>query len=217
MEFINRELTKWPRLLVAGASVTEDQASEILVRTDSWFLSSNSHDWERTVYAAAGIEITEHGWPAEDSLREFCARMGVLRLSYLTNSQIVSAWVGGAHGWCHWDGRIGCANYNLGKWPTTEEITDDWIAIAAAFPYLDLTAQLVTNEGAGRLVGEWRLQDGEVHYEPFPPEQIRPLDDSLLTSAGIARLMRVDLEPGVTLGRLEEALQLVRGISSGGR
>lgn len=55
------DLTKWPRLLVTGTPVTEEQANEILVRTANlWLLPGNDRDWTATVEPGARIcEPTE--------------------------------------------------------------------------------------------------------------------------------------------------------------
>ncbi|WP_106239822.1 hypothetical protein [Nonomuraea fuscirosea] len=121
------DLTKWPRLLVVGEPVTREQASEILVRTDDWFLSTNDRAWKAAVEGLAA----EYGMPAEPPFsadietkksawagkREWRQRVGVLQLEYLGNARIASPWIGGPKGWCDWDGRIGCGNYNVGKYP----------------------------------------------------------------------------------------------------
>ena len=41
-----RELTKWPRLPVVGKRITEEQANEILIRTNQWFFSTNDKEWQ---------------------------------------------------------------------------------------------------------------------------------------------------------------------------
>lgn len=206
-EIVSRDLTKWPRLLVTGQSVSEDQANEILIRTDSWMLMSNDSGWIRTVCAAAGLTVGPYGWP--EGLDEFRASIGALNLSYLENSRIASSWIGGPHGWCSWSGRIGCSTYNLGKWPSTEAVCDDWEAIAAAFPYLDLTAQLVADEGDGELVGQWTVRAGTAEYEPDPTTVIRPVDE--LESGQILGVLAGGYgERGIDITRLAEALRQVR-------
>ena len=64
-------------------------------------------------------------------------------------------------GWCDWEGNIACRNYNIGKWHTAEEVTEDWLAIAAAFPYLELRAQVITDEGEGEIAAEWAVREGD--------------------------------------------------------
>lgn len=210
------DLTKWPRLLVAGDPVTREQANEILIRTDDWRPAVNDQVWESaTKHLAAeygmpieptggGIEALRASWAA---MRAWRKRMGVLRLQHLGNARIASSWIGGPHGWCDWDGRIGCSTYNVGKWPTVEELTSDWEAIAAAFPYLKLHAQAVTAEGEGEVAATWAVRDGRAALvEPVdlvtPVQQLDEFDM-------IGRIFGSGGERGVTLERLREALAQV--------
>jgi hypothetical protein len=141
--------------------------------------------------------------------------MGVLQLSYLENARIASSWIGGPHGWCDWDGTIGCANYNIGKWPTVEAVTEDWHAIAAAFPYLNLRAQLVPDEGeAESAVVEWQISNGAVStVEELRDPIVRP--GELSAGSLLIRFAAVDGERGVSLHRLREALRQVAGAGCG--
>lgn len=198
------DLTKWPLLLVKGEPVTEQQANEILVRTISpWGLSVNDQDWNRTTGRILGITVDKHGSHDYQSTKAVSERLGVLDLEYLYTSRIASAWIGGPKGWCDWDGRIGCNNYNIGKWPSEESVTDDWATIAAAFPYLVLTAQLVTDEGEGELVAEWRVQCGTVAQRE-PGKQIR-----LMAEPSFAGFFMGGRERGVSPDRLEVAVAQV--------
>lgn len=210
--------TKWPRLLVVGQPVTEHQANEILIRTNQWWwLSCNDRDWNRTVQRVA----VEHGWPAEAArgtdaainrtrtLMAWHERHGMLSLEYLGNSQVMSSWIGGAHGWCDWSGRIGCTEYNIGKWPDDDEVTEEWQQIAAAFPYLDLTAQCVDDEGDGQLCAQWRVRGGEVEYQPNPTTLITALTEPDTAGWAASLVFGGRSERGVAAERLREAMAQV--------
>jgi hypothetical protein len=215
------DLTKWPLLLVSGEPVTEEQANEILVRTNSYFMG-NDREWVRFVRKTFGLPEEEWvpreiqdpaerlAWWREHNRKEDEARaaLGLLDLEYLYNDRITSSWIGGPHGWCNWNGEIGTANYNIGKWPTVEEVTEEWQLIATSFPYLDLTAQLVTDEGEGELAAEWRVQRGEVIFNDAPTEQIRPQED--LAEGAVLSLLAPGGERGLDPGRLIEAVRQVR-------
>lgn len=71
--------------------------------------------------------------------------LGVLPLSYMGNSRGISAYVGGPYGWMSVDGTIH-HNTNIGKWPSTQELVEDWELIAKQFPYLNLTAVYMNGE-----------------------------------------------------------------------
>jgi hypothetical protein len=169
-DFFNIWLPKWPAMVVVGRPVSRQQAMEIIIRTDDLSFGSNSprfnKELEEYLY---DVKIDTDGWDCiHDAIRvklgiltdvkysdaEYDyidnkrSEVGQLKLEYLTNARIVSNWIGGAHGWCDWDGNIGCNTYNIGKRPTVEEVYNEWKLIAKAFPYLDLTCQLMNHESS---------------------------------------------------------------------
>jgi len=165
-DFFNIALPKWPAMVVVGRPVSQQQAMEIIIRTDDLGFSSNDHKFDKElneyfydvkidsdVYDAV---ITKLGISKElkysnelyDYMYKKRSEVGQVKLTYLNNSRITSSWVDGAHGWCDWNGNIGCNNYNIGKWPSVEEVYNEWKLIAKAFPYLDLTCQLMNHESS---------------------------------------------------------------------
>jgi hypothetical protein len=205
------DLTKWPRLLVVGEPVTREQANEILIRTNSWWMQTNDKAWLRQVCAEYGIKMDRHGDADYKSARAVFDELGVLKLGYLDNDRIMSSWVGGPKGWCDWDGRIGCSTWNIGKWPDGEDVTSDLTAIAEAWPFLTFHAQLISDEGEGQVVGTWAVRGGKAAMvEPAG----RLTEPSEIDAAGmLLRLMssRSGGERGVSVERLREALAQVRG------
>lgn len=201
-----RDLGKWPRLLVRGEPISHTLANEVLLRTNYWEMYTNDREWRRELNRLTGVELDVHGPEAFEALRRFEAELDVLELSYLQNSRIASTWIGGSKGWCDWDGNVGCSTWNVGKWPSAEEVTADWEAIAAAFPFLTLRAQLVPDEGkAGEPAVEWAVAGGAVTVNEAPTELLRAVDEptwfSVLEPGG---------ERGVSLVRLDVALRQVR-------
>lgn len=194
--------TKWPRLIVTGQPVTHQQANEILLRTNCWwYLGGNDRLWTRLVADAVSLTLDGYDNPTTDTTRALIARWNVLELEYLANARIESSWIGGPHGWCDWNGTIGCANYNIGKWPSAEQVTAEWAAIAAAFPFLSLDAQVVEDEGeADTAAVQWRVRDGVVEVVE-PGELLRAPSDVTF----LAPLM-IGGERGVPLSRLREAV-----------
>lgn len=211
------DLTKWSRLLVVGEDITPEQASVVIMRTTGWkLLSSNDHEWQRDVRSCLGLP-PEDWWlnhPAsvreqfERRIEEFQREIGVLLgLDYLQNHRIMSSWIGGPHGWCDWDGTIGAANYNIGKWPGIEEFYAEWKILAQALPFLTMTAQLVPQEGAqGNAVVECKMSQGKTSLaEGWFPLVAEPIEPNLSIL-----LFRSEGERGVTLARLREAYEHVR-------
>lgn len=167
------ELPKWPGCDVDGSPVNTTQAMEILVRTCGGYFSSNDREFvkqvERIYYTAVPFPEAPDGeewWfddhtynkdePQEDR-RKRLARvwnlknnyrmaMGLLNLEYLVNHRVCSSYIGGPHGWCDWTGRIYQRDVNVGKWPSTTDIFDEWKTIAEAFPFLSLECRLLNHE-----------------------------------------------------------------------
>lgn len=214
-----RDLTKWPRLVVVPDKpepLSREQANEILIRTCSPYFFSNDHGWERQVRDILGhphrdsIEGPSAGnvraWI--DAEREWADSLGILDLQYCHNSQIISAWIGGPHGWCDWDGNLGCSTWNIGKWPAHDNVTEDWEKIAAAFPYLDLYVQCITDEGEGDVAGQWRVTGGKAALvEPVERMEVHELGDAQV----LGRMFMPGGERGVTAERLREAVEQIRG------
>jgi hypothetical protein len=226
-----RDLTKWPLLLVRGESVTREQANEILIRTCvPGYLNVNDKEWSVLVQRILGLRNEDDppqelwsedrrderiAWFKErwDFNRARADQLGILNLGYLYTSRIASSWIGGPHGWCDWDGTIASSNYNIGKWPSTSDVTEEWTEIAEAFPYLDLTAQLISKEGEGDLVGEWRVKDGAVTHNPEPIERLYEAggmtDDDIKWAAVGIMTRNSGFERGVSPERLTEAVSQV--------
>jgi hypothetical protein len=213
-----RDLTKWPRLIVVPDKpepVTREQANEILLRTNGPYFAVNDGAWEKAIADVLGIEMTQRTagdfayWDMSwKSASEWYASIGGLDLHYLHNSRIMSAWIGGPHGWLDWDGVIGCSTWNIGKWPEYEEVSEDWSAIAAAWPFLDLHAQLITDEGDGEVAAQWRVADGTAALvEPIARFEPQELGEGAI----LMRILGRGGERGVSLERLREAIDQLRG------
>lgn len=217
--------TKWPRLIVTGAPVTEQQANEILIRTCvPAYLPGNDQAWNEAVAKAMGFPAGDD-WPdrglegaertawfearwAEKDRRS--AELDIIPLEYLYNSRITSSWIGGPHGWCDWDGSIGTAVYNIGKWPSTEEVTEEWAAIAAAFPFLTLDAQVIEDEGEGAVADQWHVADGVA-------ELVEPGARLAAAEAPSLTAFLPDWERGVGIERLRAAVAQVEATRGGAR
>lgn len=220
------ELPKWPALVVVGEPVTKEQAMEILIRTDSLYFCCNDREWEKElnfiVYGFKDGNVDDrlkekHGIPKGQYSPEFYEikesyqnRYAPIELQYLDNHRIASAWIGGAHGWCSWDGSIGCSNYNIGKWPSVQEVFEEWVIIASKFPFLDLKCQLM-NEEAGeseslKPLVEFRIKDGKV--EIYEPGEILAIP-SFGTEDMIARFNDPHGERGCSLETVKEAFEFV--------
>ncbi len=185
-------LPKWPGLLVVGDKVTREQAMEILIRTDDLQFSCNDTQFVRQLSKVVyGID-TGSSWCVADAMQkqgmswqdawnkinEIQSEFRILEdLYYLQNRQIVSAWVGGPHGWCDWEGNIYTAQYNIGKWPDVRDVYNEWCIIASTFPFLKLTAQLLNceigDDASGVPVIQFNVANGIVTMST-PESKITP-------------------------------------------
>lgn len=150
-------LPKWPQMYTTGKPVTLEQAKEIIRRTDTFFhwpeYAGNDRAYAQRVIAALKVPIFEQRhdgdisglnehWKLEEAWR---ARWGYIHTEYVSNSWLACAFIFGPHGWCHPDGSIGFID-NIGKWPSCEEVIDEWRLIAEAFPFLHIDVTLMSGE-----------------------------------------------------------------------
>lgn len=152
MDMLERGLPKWPQMIVTGQSVTRERAMEIIRRTDvffEWSPLGNNREFndavERLTEFPNVTKLVANGGAFEDALelkRQWDERWGRVPLSFVKNDWISSPFITGPHGWMHPDGTVGYSD-NIGKWPTTEEVLDDWVKIAEAFPDLELEATVM--------------------------------------------------------------------------
>jgi hypothetical protein len=196
-DLLNIGLIKWPALVVKGESVTEDQAKEILIRTDSMYLHCNDDEWNSLIngklYGVDPKLLSGRYDSVDEELRKkhniyekdytslwnikdlYKGEVGIIDgLEYLHNNRIASSWVGGAHGWCNWDGTIGTSEYNIGKYPSVSEVYEEWKLIAKEFPFLNLRCQIMSEEACDP--------------ESEEAERIRPVVEFIIGN-GVAKLV----------------------------
>ncbi len=227
-ELFQLGLPKWPALLVKGNPVTPKQAQEILLRTDGLLFCSNDHNFEKELNSeiygvyADFMELDEalrvkhnidkndyHSY--YDLKKTYLASYRLLNLDYLKNSRIVSSWIGGPHGWCNWNGYIGCNNYNIGKYPSIEDVYNEWKIIAKAFPFIDLKCQLLNGEAAEsdtvHPVIEYTVKNGKVTMKQ--PKVILDHPNSDINTF-IQNMMNPRRERGCTIEVFRSSLQYVK-------
>jgi hypothetical protein len=237
-------LIKWPGCDVDGDSVTPEQAMEILVQTQGTYFDTNDRKFGERVEGIFYNAIPKPEWgekwwqdnfdyrsiitQEEDQKRReklvekhkrkdvYHKEMGIINLQYLQNSRVCSSYIGGPHGWCDWSGKIFQRGKNIGKWPSTTEVYDEWKLIAEAFPFLRLTCRLLNHE-AGYSEGNpgitivYEVENGEV-WARTPAEGEVPMvtkDGSALDiESFLLNISNPNEKRGVTLERWEKACQL---------
>lgn len=171
------EFPKWPAMVVVGKPVTKEQAMEIIIRTTDFYFSTNDKTFEEelneVLFGKKFRCIDQEYFQYNNMLKDLYSELSAVPdLYYLKNDRIVSCWIGGTKGWCNWNGNIFSNNYNIGKWPEADKVFKEWIKIAEAFPFLDLTCQIFageTSEDEGRnALVEYVVKDGkcEMIYPP---------------------------------------------------
>lgn len=163
-KLFDRALPKWPQMIVTGTPVTEDQAKEIIFRTDHFlcdfdsYAGGNNRQFTKLYQNAAGITYIRDKFIAEHPNNHFKSglklydyndliqeKIGFIKTNYVFNDWASSCFGWGPHGWVHPDGTI-WYNDNVGKWPSVEDIYNDWVMLAEAFPFLDIIATLMSGE-----------------------------------------------------------------------
>lgn len=210
-------LPKWPALVVVGERVTEDQAAEIIVRTDSLHFSTNDREWAHELYEALGVPMMEEysdtpEWKALSAAR---TRLGCLNLRYLENCRIASAYICRPHGWIDWRGNVFCNDYNVGKWPSASAVMEDWKLIAETFPFLSLKCQVFNHESGfpdstenpGPVI-EYHVRDGTVTAHKPTASIVPPIGGDIYNQ--MRGLMMRGRERGCTIEQFKHALSLIR-------
>ena len=160
-ELRNRNLPKWPQMLVTGKSVTPEQAKEIIFRTDNFLMDpseysgGNNREFNARYRKRAKLDTllvkctTAEGrhyslpdYEKEDVLHN---TLGAVATVYVNNDWASCCFAGGPHGWCSPSGDI-YFDDNIGKWPTIAEVESDWCVLAHEFPFLDLHVTLMNGE-----------------------------------------------------------------------
>jgi hypothetical protein len=160
----NLSLPKWPQFKLTGASVTQQQAIDIIRRTDTFLRAGSLHGgnnktWEAWAKRELGFNLLSepdnnkqelNDWQSDwNKYYEICheinKRLGCVGTAYLHNNWASSAFIYGAHGWLHPSGHV-YHGFNLGKWPTVAEVVNDLRLLLKAFPYLNLVGTLYDSE-----------------------------------------------------------------------
>lgn len=160
-ELAQGSLPKWPQMLVTGRPVTVEQAQEIIFLTDDFLTDASEHsggnclEFNKYYRELAGLNQlqVERQYPEGHTFRDvdwermyqLRNSLGIIHTEYVRNDWASCSFIGGPHGWCRPDGTISFSD-NVGKWPSIEEILDDWTGLARAFPFLDLHVTLMSGE-----------------------------------------------------------------------
>ena len=186
LEAFNIGLPAWPQCVINGDKITEEQALEIIRKTDRFFVHGGSVNNKE--FNAKAREICK--LPTYDNFKNidqfsrydtyakakeaFQKKWGLIKTKYIHNDWISCSWIGGPHGWCHPDGTIAFCN-NIGKYAEVEEVYNDLRILGKHFPFLRLTCTLMDGEEGEtyRSLVSMKLSNGEVEFiDTIPYKQL---------------------------------------------
>ncbi len=228
-DLLSLTLPKWPQMLVWGAPVSEAQAKDIILRTDTFlsdlseYAGGNNHRWNAWARNELGIreavsrmQRQQDGeatvdWPLQHAVQErFQQLLGHVPTGYVHNNWASCSFIFGPHGWVHPTGAVSFVD-NVGKWPSVSEVLDDWKALAKAFSYLDLHATLMSGESCEEDVEPVvtiRVVNGEASLlAPLMPDQ--PVQRRS-TSDGFAGFLTPGREQGLPDAWIREFGEITR-------
>lgn len=220
-------LPKWPQMIVSGEKVTEEQAFEIIFRTDEFLTSAHSYsggnnhrfnDWYREAADLNKLQITRKypegheykdvDWHLQEKLRE---ALKVISTEYVHNTWASSSFIFGPHGWCHPDGTISYTD-NVGKWPSIREVYNDWEKLAKEFQFLDVHVTLMSGEQSeddSYAVINFHVHDGVVDI-CAPDESVHNVASRDFSDSGLMSSFLTRSEQGLPLSWCNRAADLVK-------
>ena len=134
--------TKWPAILITGEKVTEEQAMDIIIRTDEAVVNPNIYTFGNNEdFGKQWAKLIDVRYDYDESVYSRLECVNFVSLEYLYNDLLGSRWIGGSTSWIWEDGSIFRFS-NIGKWPSNEKVFDELKRIAQAFPYLKLKVTL---------------------------------------------------------------------------
>lgn len=142
---------KWPGCIITGNKITQEQAMQVMIATDhtlvSPLYSSQTNATRGGILGYTGMSlIFDDNGSIKDGMMGMWAewryflikQANWMELRYLYNSFWSDSWV-------DMEGEIYQYN-NLGKYPFIEEVLHEFYTIQKVFPFLQLTAQLYSDE-----------------------------------------------------------------------
>lgn len=221
------DLPKWPQLMIVGDPVSEEQARDIILRTDDFltdpsdYAGGNNKAFNARYRRDSGLKDIadaeeKDDWSFSFDAREHLrARLGYVELSYIHNTWASSSYIGGPYGFCSPDGEIYYGD-NIGKYPSVEDVYNEFCLLAKAFPYLNLKASLynceATEERSDRaVVVSFVVTCGEVSVttEDFGLLEFNRPRNMLDMFAGLGRM---DREQGLSYTTLLQFHKRVKAL-----
>ena len=170
-DILDRDLPKWPHMILKGNKITSEQAKDIIFKCDNWFTettlphSNVPRNILKEYRKQSGLSeldnISEHMsknqsddkfrhnirlWELMEKLQ---THIKAIDLEYVRCDMADSHYIGGANGTVDSHGNV-FFDRNIGKWPSTKEVYNELKVLVDAFPYLEFCAALYDAEKCQR-------------------------------------------------------------------
>lgn len=166
-EMADLGLPKWPQIMIVGDNVTEEQALDIILRTDKFITGISEsisrrfeplremiqkHSGMDSIVKAANKkkkELDHEGigfflqYHAQKHIRD---ALGFCAMGCIHNTWAASSYLHGAYGFCSPEGKIFYCDNSRGSYPSTQSYYEDLISLAKAFPYLRFKTSMYGGE-----------------------------------------------------------------------
>lgn len=148
-------LPKWPGVYITGKDLSVEQAKSVIMRTDrsiahpsEYTIGGNDRLFQKKCFEAFGWgAFNDFDGPERYNVMDRWKEIvGIVETGYVYNDFLASSYIGGPTGWCHPNGKVLFEGHNYGKWPSVEDIVEDWRSLVAAFPFIDLHCTLFGGE-----------------------------------------------------------------------
>lgn len=130
----------WVQCFTVGKRVSQKEAMKVLGKLDRAFITTHSNDidWQKQRDSLLGQdELMSYGVDIKKIYKEKFPNYEHIFLNYFSTEMGDSDFVRGPNGWMHPRGYI-WNTFNIGKYPTLDEILSDLVHIANEFPFIEM-------------------------------------------------------------------------------
>ena len=208
------ELPKWPAIIIRGPSVPKEVAARICVQTSHIPYATRDDDDEKHIVDTIRVAF---GMTAEYDIKDtdrLAKDFGVMTdaLAYFSTNCYDNRHSLSESSWITWDGRISFDS-NVGKWPTSDDLFQEWVMIATRFPELKLTADVYPcescqiNETRAKRADFGSIRDEDIeeednnNYEGKENSKARPLYRVTVDGGHVTAQRRGEFTPSETISK----------------
>lgn len=137
----------WVQCFTIGKKVSQKEAMEVLGKLDSAFIETHSNDidWQKKRDSLLGQDkLISYSADIKEIYKEKFPNYEHIFLNYFSTEMGDSHFVRGPNGWMHPRGCI-WNTFNIGKYPTLDEILSDLVHIANEFPFIEMVVVMMND------------------------------------------------------------------------